>query len=160
MFHRRRTQRQNSNIFEMLTKQQIVELREAFNLLDTNSDTVICKNDLETFNNSIGNPFTVAEIDEMMGESGEMSFMIFLTMIGERLSVTDDERTLNKAFREFSECGRIDEKELRYWLMHEGDKMNVKDVDKFLKGCVENGEVDLKNIISLIKHGEIINKDA
>ncbi|KAM0674942.1 hypothetical protein GVAV_001281 [Gurleya vavrai] len=158
MQNRRRTHRQSSNIFEMLTKQQIVELREAFNLLDTNSDTLICRNDLETFNCSIGNPFTSDEISEMVCESMEINFMMFLTMIGEKLSLTDDERSISKAFNEFKENGVVSAKELKYWMMNEGDKMNEADVDRFLKDNVDNGEVNVKKLVSIIKHGEIVVK--
>lgn len=157
---RRRTQRQNSNIFEMLKKQQIVELREAFNILDTNSDTVVCKSDLITFNSSIGAPFTPADIDEMMNEAGELSFMMFLTMIGERLSMTDEENEIKRAFLEFSEKGCVNEKELRHWMINEGDKMTPGEVDRFLKNCVDNGEVNISNLISIIKHGEILKNET
>jgi myosin regulatory light chain 12 len=158
---RRRARRQNSNIFDMLSKNQIVELREAFNLMDINSDTFITRSDLETFLGSIGDPFTKEEIDEMMEEAGEnMTFMVFLTLIGEKLSYTDDEKTILKAFKQFDEGDErlIDETFLRKWLMEEGDKMSEQDVNLLLKDVVDNGKVDYMKLTCIIKHGEVISK--
>lgn len=143
----------------MLTKNQIVELREAFNFMDVNSDTFVDKGDLESFLASIGSPFSSEEISEMMAESGDnMTYMLFLTMIGERLSCTDSEKDIFNALKEFDDNGdgTIDEKVLRTWLMEKGDQMAGEDVDLLLKGCVENGKVDCKSLTTKIKYGEII----
>ncbi|KAG5859420.1 hypothetical protein KMI_07g12640 [Encephalitozoon hellem] len=156
---RRRQRRQSSNIFHMLTKNQIVELREAFNFMDVNSDTFVDRKDLESFLASIGSPFSNKEVTEMMDESGDnMTYMLFLTMIGERLSCTDSEKEIFNALKEFDDNGdgTIDEKMLRAWLMEKGDQMAGEDVDLLLKGCVENGRVDCKSLTTKIKYGEII----
>ncbi|AFM98046.1 Ca2+-binding protein [Encephalitozoon hellem ATCC 50504] len=158
---RRRQRRQSSNIFHMLTKNQIVELREAFNFMDVNSDTFVDRKDLESFLVSIGSPFSNKEVTEMMDESGDnMTYMLFLTMIGERLSCTDSEKEIFNALKEFDDNGdgTIDEKMLRAWLMEKGDQMAGEDVDLLLKGCVENGRVDCKSLTTKIKYGEIITE--
>ncbi|WEL38311.1 Ca2+-binding protein calmodulin [Encephalitozoon hellem] len=158
---RRRQRRQSSNIFHMLTKNQIVELREAFNFMDVNSDTFVDRKDLESFLASIGSPFSNKEVTEMMDESGDnMTYMLFLTMIGERLSCTDSEKEIFNALKEFDDNGdgTIDEKMLRAWLMEKGDQMAGEDVDLLLKGCVENGRVDCKSLTTKIKYGEIITE--
>lgn len=155
---RRKHRRQNSNIFHMLTKNQIVELREAFNFLDTNSDTLVDRGDLENFLASIGSPFNNEEVDEMMLEAGDsVTYMLFLTMIGERLSCTDPEKVIFNALKEFDEDGNnsIDEDVLRTWLTEKGEKMTREDVDLLLKGCVENGKVNCRSLTNKIKHGEV-----
>jgi myosin regulatory light chain 12 len=150
----RRTRRQNSNIFHMLGKNQIVELRETFNILDSNSDGLITRDDLEAFVNSIGTPFTDKEMDEMMAEMGEsFSFMTFITMVGERLSSTDSEQEISRALFEFQ-----DEKELRKWLSEGENALSDKDLDILLKGCVEDDKVNFKSLTSKMKYGEIINE--
>lgn len=150
----RRTKRQNSNIFHMLGKNQIVELRETFNILDSNSDGFITRDDLESFVNSIGTPFTNQEMDNMMNEMGEgFTFMTFITMVGERLSNTDSEKEISRALFEFQ-----DERELRKWLSEGEDNLSDKDIDILLKGCVENDKVNCKSLTSKIKFGEIINE--
>lgn len=154
---RRRATRQSSNLFYMLLKQQIVELREAFNILDTNSDTVIDKEDLVNFLMSIGSPFSEEEVDKMMEDGGNsITFMLFLTMIGERLSVTDSEKVIETAFKEFDNGnGLIEENMLRRWLSEEGDKMTKDDIDLLLRDCAMDGMIDYKKLTSKIKHGEI-----
>ncbi|ADM11291.1 Ca2+-binding protein [Encephalitozoon intestinalis ATCC 50506] len=158
---RRRQRRQSSNIFHMLTKNQIVELREAFNFMDVNSDTFVDRADLESFLESIGAPFSSEEIDEMMAEGGDsMTYMLFLTMIGERLSCTDTEKNIFNALKEFDDNGdgTIDEKLLRTWLTEKGDQMAREDVDLLLRGCAENGRVDCRSLATKIKYGEIITE--
>ena len=156
---RRRQRRQNSNIFHMLTKNQIVELREAFNFLYINSYTLVDRGDLESFLASIGSTFSDEEIGEMMAEGGDsMTYMLFLTMIGERLSCTDPEKDVFNALKEFDDNGdgTVDEKVLREWLIERGDRMAVEDVDLLLKGCVESGRVDCRSLTTKIKYGEVI----
>ncbi|EOB12165.1 Myosin regulatory light polypeptide 9 [Nosema bombycis CQ1] len=157
---RRRTTRQNSNIFHMLGKNQIVELREAFNIIDTNGDGIIDKADLEDFLNSIGSPFTEEEINIMIDEMGpSISFMTFITMVGERLSSIDSEKQIRQALMEFDEKGdgKIEEQVLRKWLKGE-DGLTDKEIDILIKGCEENGQVDCNLLTSKIKYGEIINE--
>lgn len=150
----RRTRRQNSNIFHMLGKNQIVKLRETFNILDTNSDGLITRDDLEAFVNSIGTPFTDEEMDEMMAETGEsFSFMTFITMVGERLSSTDSEQEISRALFEFQ-----DEKELKKWLSEGENALSDNDIDILLKGCLEDNKLNLKSLTSKMKYGEIINE--
>lgn len=158
---RRRQKRQNSNIFHMLTKGQIVELREAFNFLDTNSDTLVDRADLDSFLASIGEPFSSEEVDEMMAEAGDsMTYMLFLTMIGERLSCTDPEKTILEALKEFDEDGdnTVDEGMLRTWLTEKGDVMTSEDVDLLLRGCVEDGRVCCRALASKMKYGEVVTE--
>ncbi|CAD26300.1 MYOSIN REGULATORY LIGHT CHAIN [Encephalitozoon cuniculi GB-M1] len=158
---RRRQRRQSSNIFHMLTKNQIVELREAFNFMDVNSDTFVDRGDLENFLASIGSPFSESEIDEMMAEGGDsMTYMLFLTMIGERLSCTDSEKSIFNALKEFDDNGdgTIDEKVLREWLTEKGDRMADEDVNLLLRDCVENGRIDCRSLTTKMKYGEIINE--
>ncbi|KAF7682955.1 Myosin regulatory light chain 2, smooth muscle minor isoform [Astathelohania contejeani] len=158
---RRRTKRQNSNIFSMLTKNQIVELKEAFNLIDTDNDTYISKSDLEKFLGSVTNPFTPEEVDAMMEEAGDkMTFVVFLSMIGEKLSNMDEESAILCAFKEFDEknTGFIDEKVLRKWLTEEGDKIPKEDVDLLLRGVVVDGKVNYKDLTTIIKRGELVSK--
>ncbi|KAH9411848.1 hypothetical protein HK407_03g06000 [Ordospora pajunii] len=158
---RRRHGRQNSNIFHMLTKNQIVELREAFNFLDVNSDTFVDRSDLENFLASIGSPFSCKEVDQMMHESGDnMTYMLFLTMIGEMLSCTDSEKNIFNALKEFDDVGdgKIDENMLRHWLTEKGSCMSNDDVNLLLKGCVENGRIDCRSLATKMKYGEIITE--
>ncbi|WUR03651.1 calmodulin [Vairimorpha necatrix] len=150
----RRSRRQSSNIFHMLGKNQIVELRETFTILDENSDGSITREDLDSFTNSIGSPFSEKEMDEMMSEMGEgFSFMTFITMVGERLSATNTESEIYRAVSEFQ-----DEDELREWLTKGEDALSNEDVDLLFKGCREDGRLNFKNLTKKMKYGEIISE--
>lgn len=157
----RRTQRQKSNIFEMITQQQIYELREAFNLFDTNSDSFVTRQDLNTILPSIGNPLAKEELDLMLNDAENLNFMAFLTMIGEKLAMTDDEKVLIKAFSEFREGGKVKAELVRHWLMNEGDRMTEMEVDMFFKGMTtDDGEINVDALVSVIKHGEVITSSV
>lgn len=150
----RRNRRQNSNIFHMLGKNQIVELRETFSMIDSNSDGLISEEDLIEFLNSIGNPFTSEEISKMMSEmGGSFSFMTFVTMVGERLCNTDTEAEIRTALSKFE-----DEKELRKWLKEEENGVDDTEIDILLRGCVTNGKIDVNKLTSKMKFGEILNE--
>ncbi|EQB61947.1 myosin regulatory light chain smooth muscle isoform [Vairimorpha apis BRL 01] len=150
----RRNRRQNSNIFHMLGKNQIVELRETFSMIDSNSDGMISKEDLIDFLNSIGNPFTLDEISNMMSEmGGSFSFMTFITMVSEKLCNTDTEADIRTALSKFE-----DEKELRKWLKDDENGINDTDIDILLRGCLTNGKINVNKLTSKIKFGEILNE--
>ena len=138
----------------MLGKNQIVELRETFSMIDSNSDGMISKEDLIDFLNSIGNPFTLDEISNMMSEmGGSFSFMTFITMVAEKLCNTDTEADIRTALSKFE-----DEKELRKWLKDDENGINDTDIDILLRGCLTNGKINVNKLTSKIKFGEILNE--
>lgn len=138
----------------MLGKNQIVELRETFSMIDSNSDGMISKEDLIDFLNSIGNPFTLDEISNMMSEmGGSFSFMTFITMVSEKLCNTDTEADIRTALSKFE-----DEKELRKWLKDDENGINDTDIDILLRGCLTNGKINVNKLTSKIKFGEILNE--
>lgn len=158
MITRRKT-RQNSNLFHMFTKAQITQLREAFNLMDVNSDSKLCVEDLTAFLESIGSPFTQDEIKEMIEElEPNATFMILLTCIGEKLSLISSEKEICEWFKVFDEDndGLIETNLLRYWMTEKGDKMDVNDFTYLIRGCEESGKVNYRKLASKIKHGEIL----
>lgn len=154
---RRRT-RQNSNIFHMLSKTQLVELREAFNLLDADSDSRLTAADLSLFLQSIGSPFSDQEIQEMIQElEPNPTYIVLLTLIGERLSEIQNEKDLVEAFRVFDDDndGHIDNDVLRSW-MTKNDAISREDYDYLVRGCVEGGRVNYRRLSSKMKHGEVM----
>ncbi|KAI5169153.1 myosin regulatory light chain 12 [Pancytospora epiphaga] len=158
---KRRNTRQNSNVFHMLTKNQIVQLREAFNLLDINADSKLCVDDLTTFLNSIGSPFSHDEIVEMIDElEPNPNFMILLTCIGEKLVEISPEKDLCEWLRLFDEDndGFIDTEFLKNWMTAKGDVVAEKDFNYLIRGCVDGDRIDYRKLASKIKHGEIINE--
>ena len=62
----RRQKRNSSNVFHMFHKDQMGEMRDAFSLFDTDGDGKVTFDDLNTFLESIGSPYSKDEIKEMM----------------------------------------------------------------------------------------------
>lgn len=144
----------------MFSQDQINSLRETFNMLDVDNDSLLTRRDIVQISESIGNPFTDAEIEDMIGDR-KVSYMVLLTMIGERLSEIEPEANLLVAFKEFDNGeGWIDEKELRSWLTNEGEKMSKADVDFLLKDVVDGGKVDYVKLTGIMKRGEVLEKTA
>lgn len=157
----RRSTRQNSNVFHMLTKNQIVQLREAFNLLDINADSKLCVDDLTTFLDSIGSPFSQDEIAAMVEElEPNPNFMILLTCIGEKLAEISPEKELCELLRLFDEAndGWIDTAFLKHWMTERGSPISDRDFHYLVRGCVEGDRIDYRRLASKIKHGEIIRE--
>ncbi len=163
MANLRRKTRQSSNVFHMLTKNQILKLREAFNLLDVDSDSRLSFSDMTLFLDTIGSPFSDNDIVEMLNElESNPSFMTLLTHISEKLSKISPETDLIKAFKLFSENGDefIDANVLKLWMTQKGDPISEEDYDYLVRGCVENNMVNYKKLVSKIKYGEIIGQAA
>nr|AAT12377.1 myosin regulatory light chain [Antonospora locustae] len=157
---RRSLRRKDSNIFGMFSQEQINTMREVFNMLDVDNDAFLTKSDLVAISESIGNPLTDAEIDRMVGDR-KISYMMLLTMIGERLSEIEPEHSLIAAFKMFdSGDGKIDEKDLRHWLINEGDRMDQDSVDFFIKDVVNGGKVDYIKLAGIMKRGEALERSV
>jgi len=160
MLRERRRTRQNSNVFNMLTKSQLSELKEAFILLDRDCDSKLSVEDLTIFLESIGSPFSDEQIREMIAElEPNPTYIVLLTVIGERLGEIDSERELVEAFRMFDEDndGLVEHGELKRWMTEEGEGMAKEQFEYLIRGCVEDGMVNYRKLASKMKHGEILN---
>lgn len=155
----RRKTRQSTNVFHMLTKEQLVHLREAFNLMDVDSDSKLSVEDMTTFLASIGSPFSEEDIKEMVEElEPNPTFMILLTCIGERLSEISPEKDICEWLKIFDEDndGYVETEFLRQWMTEKGEFLTPEDFDYLIRGCEELGRIDYRKLASKIKHGEII----
>lgn len=135
--------RQNSNVFAMFDQKQIAELKEAFTFIDQNADGFIDREDLVEIWTSLGNIFRKLEItllagqdpsDEliegMIGETGPLSFTLFLTLMGERVQGGDAESDILEAFEQFDErnTGMLSMETMRSILTTGQDKMTDDEV--------------------------------
>lgn len=158
MVERRKT-RQSSNVFHMLSKNQLIELREAFNLIDRDSDSKLSVEDLTIFLESIGSPYSEVQIKEMILElEPNPTYIVLLTLIGEKLSEIDSEKDLLEAFKIFDEDndGLIESSFLKKWFIEHGTPITKENYEYLIKGCVYDGLVNYRKLVSKMKHGEII----
>ncbi|POW10820.1 hypothetical protein PSTT_05725 [Puccinia striiformis] len=132
-------------VYNMFDPKQVHTFKEAFSMIDQDSDGWITEADLKTMLTSLGqaptpklltsllssrpSTFPPAKPDSMDYNQG-LNFTTFLTMMSEKLLELNPESELIEAFECFDEDdkGTTDGKELREWLGTVGDKMSKEEV--------------------------------
>jgi len=137
----------------------ITEFKEAFQLMDGNKDGIIDKHDLKDLYASLGMVPSDSQLDEMIKEPGEaLSFTVFLTLFGDKLTGTDPEDVIVGAFKMFDkkDCGFISEDELKRILTHfRGEPFDDNEFKGMYGGKppIADGQVDYKAFAHLICTG-------
>ncbi|KAH7984422.1 hypothetical protein HPB52_020548 [Rhipicephalus sanguineus] len=149
---KRRAQRATSNVFAMFEQNQIAEFKEAFQMIDSNKDGFVCKNDLRATWDSLGRIIPEKDLDGMIAEAtGPINFTMFLTIFGERVSGTDPEDVIRNAFKTFDKTGsgKISEKDC---LSH---SFRENYVDEVLKEAPidRDGNIDINSYVKIICGG-------
>ncbi|XP_053465282.1 myosin regulatory light polypeptide 9-like [Nycticebus coucang] len=155
---KKRPQHATSTVFAMFDQSQILEFKEAFNMIDQNRDGFIDKEDLHDTLASLWKNPTDEYLDAMMNEPpGPINFTMFLTMFGERLNGTDPEDVIRNAFACFDEeaTGAIQEDYLRELLTTMGDPFTDEDVDELYRETPTDKKGNFNSIefIRILKHG-------
>ncbi|KAK2497743.1 hypothetical protein MC885_007895 [Smutsia gigantea] len=106
---------------DLLTEEQVAEIREAFSLFDKDGDGTITTQELGTIMRSLGQNPTEAELRGMVGEidhdsSGTVDFPEFLGMMAKQMQGRDSEEEVHEAFRTFDkhDNGFVSAAELRH----------------------------------------------
>ncbi|CAL1286522.1 unnamed protein product [Larinioides sclopetarius] len=147
--------RATSNVFAMFEQNQIAEFKEAFQLIDSNKDGLIDKNDLRATFDSLGKIVCENDLNSMLSEApGPINFTMFLTIFGERIAGTDQEEVIKKAFDTFDPdgAGKINEKKLRKALITWGEKLTGSEVDEAFKEAPidRDGMIDINSYVKVI----------
>ncbi|CEI92330.1 Putative Myosin regulatory light chain 2 [Rhizopus microsporus] len=143
----------------MFDKAQVMEFKDAFSIMDTNSDGLVDMNDLKITFERLGQPATEEEIKEMLGDATTpINFTVFLTLMADKLADIDSENVLLKAFSAFDDDrdGKISADYLRECMMTMGDRFTNEEVDIMFKGSVidEDGNFNYRDFVRILKHGE------
>ncbi|GAA5927750.1 uncharacterized protein JCM15063_005984 [Sporobolomyces koalae] len=128
--------------YAVFDAKQIQTFKEAFNLIDQDSDGFITETDLKGLLSSLGqtpSPSTIkALLSSASGDGvlpdGKLNFTTFVTLMSNHLSTLDPEPDLLEAFASFDEhnTGFVKSTVLREWLTSSGDRMSPEEVDRLL----------------------------
>lgn len=115
-----------------INKEQLKQLKEAFNLIDQDHDGVISKEDLQTILISLGQKPTDKQLKDMLNEvgTGSVDFARFLSMFATKMGAADPEDLIRNAFTCFDEdCdGYINLEEFKELLMTMGLRLTEQQV--------------------------------
>ncbi|XP_039218566.1 myosin regulatory light chain 2, ventricular/cardiac muscle isoform [Crotalus tigris] len=151
--------RTDSNVFSMFEQAQIQEFKEAFTIMDQNRDGFIDKADLRDTFAALGRlNVKNEELDDMIKEApGPINFTVFLSMFGEKLKGADPEETILNAFKVFDpESKGLKANYIKEMLMTQGERFSKEEVDQMFAAFPPDvtGNLDYKNLVHIITHGE------
>ncbi|KAG4131598.1 hypothetical protein ERO13_D09G222400v2 [Gossypium hirsutum] len=132
---------------DILTQEQIVEFKEAFNFFDKDGDGCITVEELATVIKSLDQNPSEEELQDMINEvdadgNGTIEFSEFLNLMAKKMQETDAEEELKEAFRVFDKDlnGYISASELRNVMMNLGEKLSDEEVEQMIKEADLDGD--------------------
>lgn len=142
----------------MFDQKQIAEFKEAFSMIDHDSDGFIDKEDLKDMLASMGQNPTEEYVEAMISEApGSINFTMFLTLMGEKMSGTDPEHEVLQAFECLDDAGsgKISADDLREMLTTMGDRFTDEEVDIMFKGSPigKDNQFNYVDFVHVLKHG-------
>jgi len=160
-------------VYNMFDPKQVQTFKEAFSMIDQDSDGWITEADLKMMLTSLGQAPTpkllatllssrpsncgAAQADTSEYNQG-INFTTFLTMMSEKLLELDPEDVLLEAFECFDDHdkGANDARELREWLATVGDKMSKEEIDKLLSPpfADRHGAFNYRDFVSALRVSE------
>ena len=129
-----------------LSKEQIEEFKEAFDLFDKNGDGQIESKDLGVVMRSLGYNPTGSELFDMIkkidAESGTIDFTNFLTLMASIMQHDDEEEEMIEAFKVFDRDGDglISKAELKHVMSNLGENLTDDEIDEMLTGADLDGD--------------------
>ncbi|MED6145816.1 translation elongation factor EF1B gamma [Stylosanthes scabra] len=133
---------------EILSEEQIVDLKEAFGLFDKDGDGCITVEELATVIRSLDQNPSEEELQDMITEvdadgNGTIEFDEFLNLMAKKIKDTDDaEEELKEAFKVFDkdQNGFISASELRHVMINLGEKLTDEEVEQMIKEADLDGD--------------------
>ncbi|KAL0951482.1 hypothetical protein HGRIS_008169 [Hohenbuehelia grisea] len=166
-----RARREPSGVFSLFQAPQIQQFKEAFQLIDHDKDGWVNESDLKEIFTSLGIQPSKRMLDEMLSQrpgthsrapslddssplDRGVNFTMFLTMMSERLFEFDPETELLEAFESFDEndSGKVKVEEMRKWLSEVGERMDEREIDRFLHGSfTEKGYFNYREWVKVLR---------
>ncbi|KAG0144575.1 hypothetical protein CROQUDRAFT_47070 [Cronartium quercuum f. sp. fusiforme G11] len=168
-----RPRQSSAAVYNMFDAKQVQTFKEAFSMIDQDSDGWITEADLKIMLTSLGQAptpkllsallssrpgsFAPAQVDSPDYHQG-LNFTTFLTLMSEKLLELDSEEELMEAFACFDESdnGIVDGKEIREWLASHGDRMSQVEIDKLLSPpfADRHGNFNYRDFVSALRVSE------
>ncbi|TPX65226.1 hypothetical protein SpCBS45565_g05360 [Spizellomyces sp. 'palustris'] len=126
-----------------LSDEQIAEFKEAFSLLDEDSDGLIPTYLLGKLLRSLGKLPTQAELTRLTKDKKTIDFPEFLALVSRQSVPQRLETDVRDALLTFNKDGGLDRNELKRILMSVGEPLTDEEVNEFLKDVSGNSVEDL-----------------
>jgi len=143
-----------------LTEEQKQEIKEAFDLFDTDGSEKIDAKELKVAMRALGFEPKKEEIKKMISDidkdgSGTIDFNEFLEMMTSKMSERDSREEILKAFRLFDddETGKITLKNLRRVAKEIGEQMTDEELQEMIEEADLDGdnEIDQEEFLRIMK---------
>jgi centrin-1 len=143
-----------------LTEEQKQEIKEAFDLFDTDGSEKIDAKELKVAMRALGFEPKNEEIKKMISDidkdgSGTIDFPEFLEMMTAKMSSRDSKEEILKAFRLFDddETGKITLKNLRRVAKEIGENMTDEELQEMIEEADLDGdnEIDVEEFLRIMK---------
>eukprot|EP01066_Platyproteum_vivax_P011453 Platyproteum_vivax@DN5203_c0_g1_i1.p1 len=148
-----------------LTDEQKQEIKEAFDLFDTDGSGSIDSTELTTAFKALGFEPDVNEIEKMIKEvdkdgGGSVEFREFLQMMEKKMAERDPEADLMKAFHLYDpdSNGHITIDDLRRVAEELKEKISEEELEAMLEECDQNGDgvIDGEEFLHVMKHENLV----
>lgn len=143
-----------------LTEEQKQEIKEAFDLFDTDGSESIDAKELKVAMRALGFEPKKEEIKKMISDidkdgTGTINFSEFLGMMTTKMSERDSKQEILKAFRLFDddETGRISLKNLKRVAKEIGESMTDEELQEMIDEADKDGdgEIDQDEFLKIMK---------
>eukprot|EP01114_Cavostelium_apophysatum_P005133 TRINITY_DN15804_c0_g1_i1.p1 TRINITY_DN15804_c0_g1~~TRINITY_DN15804_c0_g1_i1.p1 ORF type:complete len:151 (-),score=46.87 TRINITY_DN15804_c0_g1_i1:95-547(-) len=140
--------------------EQMVEIKEAFQLFDKDADGKITIDELGTVMRALGQNPTQSQVKELakevVGGASLVDFNNFLSILQRRVNSNEgDEQHIREAFKVFDKngTGLIEIADLKHVLTTIGEKLSPQEVDGVMKEADTDGDgkINLQDFLRVMK---------
>ena len=153
------TDEELASAWPYLTRAQVQEFKEAFDIFDVDGGGTITAEELGEVMKSLGQKPTRAQLESMVREidadgDGAIDFPEFLTMMLRKINEGDPERELRDVFTVFDkdQSGTISADELKSVMKVIGEKLTEQEIEDAIRlaDTTGDGEVDYDEFIAFV----------
>ena len=153
------TDEELASAWPYLTRAQVQEFKEAFDIFDVDGGGTITAEELGEVMKSLGQKPTRAQLEAMVREidadgDGAIDFPEFLTMMLRKMNEGDPERELRDVFTVFDkdQSGTVSADELKSVMKVIGEKLTEQEIEDAIRlaDTTGDGEVDYDEFIAFV----------